>query len=169
MSSLKFAILQQRPFTDPCEEAFLALLYTADSLQRAFYRQIRSWGLTGTQYNVLRILRGAQPGGLTCAEIGSRMITAVPDITRLLARLNLLGFIRQHRDTADRRIVWTHIAPAGLDLLERMDPIVAVIPGQLLGHLDQAEITHLIALLEAARSGNPSAACDPSSGCPRRP
>jgi len=100
---------------------------------------------------VLRILRGAQPDGLTCSAIGSRMITAEPDITRLLGRLKSLKLIRQQRDSHDRRVVWTQIAAAGLKLLDEMDPIIQLIPGELLGHLDREELAELIRLLELAR------------------
>ena len=106
------------------EEALLNLMRTSDSLHRAFQRKTRDWGVTSTQYNVLRILRGAQPDGLTCAAIGSRMITAEPDITRLLSRLKALKLIRQHRDRHDRRVVWTQISEAGLELLRAMDPVI---------------------------------------------
>jgi DNA-binding MarR family transcriptional regulator len=99
---------------------------------------------------VLRILRGAQPRGLTCAAIGSRMITAEPDITRLLARLKGLKLIRQQRDRLDRRVVWTQISEAGLELLRSMDPVIERVPRELLGHMNQAELTELIRLLELA-------------------
>jgi DNA-binding MarR family transcriptional regulator len=151
MTSLKLEIVQERPFSSPREEAFLSLLRSADCLQRAFHLKTRGWGLTATQYNVLRILRGAQPDGLTCSAIGCRMITAVPDITRLLARLKALHFVRQQRDNADRRVVWTQITPAGLDLLGRMDPVIEEIPGELLGHMEDSAVAVLIQLLEAAR------------------
>ncbi len=94
---------------------------TTDCLHRAFQRRTRDWGITSTQYNVLRILRGAQPQGLTCSAIGDRMITAEPDITRLLARMKALKLINQQRDKHDRRVVWTQISAAGLELLGKMD------------------------------------------------
>lgn len=90
MAGLKREIAQERPFSSKEEEAFLNLLRTSDCLERAFQRSTRHWGITSTQYNVLRILRGAQPQGLTCSAIGDRMITAEPDITRLLARMKVL-------------------------------------------------------------------------------
>jgi DNA-binding MarR family transcriptional regulator len=107
--------------------------------------------VTSTQYNVLRILRGAQPRGLTCAAIGSRMITAEPDITRLLGRLKRLKLIRQQRDRHDRRVVWTQISEAGLELLRAMDPVIERVPRELLGHMSKAELAELIRLLELAR------------------
>jgi len=151
MTSLKLEIVQEPPFSSVEEEALLNLLRTADSLQRTFHLKTRDWGVTSTQYNVLRILRGAQPNGLTCSAIGSRMITAEPDITRLLARLKALKLVRQQRDRNDRRVVWTKISEAGLELLRRMDPLIVAIPRELLGHLDGAQLAELIRLLELAR------------------
>lgn len=151
MAGLKREIAQARPFSSIHEETFLNLLRTSDCLHRAFQRRSRDWGVTSTQYNVLRILRGAQPQGLTCSAIGERMITAVPDITRLLARLKALKLIRQRRDRRDRRVVWTHISEAGLKLLRTMDPEIQLAPRELLGHLNEAELAELTRLLELAR------------------
>jgi DNA-binding MarR family transcriptional regulator len=152
MTGLKHEIAQERPFSSQEEEALLNLLRTSDCLQRAFHCKTRNWGLTSTQYNVLRILRGAQPRGLTCSAIGGRMITADPDITRLLARLKGLKLIRQRHDSQDRRVVWTQISEAGLELLREMDPAINRIPGELLGHLNGDELAQLIRLLELART-----------------
>lgn len=151
MTGLKHEIAQQLPFTSMEEEALLNILRTADCLHRAFQRKTRDWGVTNTQYNVLRILRGAQPQGLTCTAIGDRMITAVPDITRLLSRLTSLKLIRQQRDRRDRRVVWTQISAAGLELLRQMDPVVQRTPKEMLGHLGEANLVELIRLLELAR------------------
>jgi DNA-binding MarR family transcriptional regulator len=151
MAGLKLEIVQEPPFSSVEEEALLNLLRTSDCLQRAFHRKTRDWGVTSTQYNVLRILRVAQPQGLTCSAIGSRMIAAEPDITRLLARLKGLKLIRQQRDSHDRRVVWTQISEAGLALLREMDPAIQQVPSELLGHLDGAELAELIRLLELAR------------------
>ncbi len=151
MAALKQEIAQERPFASAEEEALLNLLRTADCLQRAFQRMSREWGVTSTQYNVLRILRGSHPQGLTCSAIGDRMITAEPDITRLLARLKAQKLIRQHRDRHDRRVVWTQISEAGLDLLQQMDPLIQQEPKNLLGHLPEHDLTELTRLLELAR------------------
>ncbi|HUD15170.1 MAG TPA: MarR family transcriptional regulator [Terracidiphilus sp.] len=174
MTSLKLEIAQQPPFFSVEEEALLNLLRTADAMQRAFHRKTRGWGVTSTQYNVLRILRGAQPVGLTCSAIGDRMITADPDITRLLSRLKALKLVRQQRDKHDLRVVWTQISPAGLQLLKEMDPVIQKAPVELLGHLDKAELAELIRLLELARSRSEDSqspvSCDgercPISGAP---
>jgi DNA-binding MarR family transcriptional regulator len=159
MASLKLEIVQEPPFSSVEEEALLNLMRTSDCLHRAFHRKTRDWGVTSTQYNVLRILRGAHPNGLTCSAIGDRMITAEPDITRLLSRLKALKLIRQQRDGHDRRVVWTRISETGLQLLKEMDPLILKAPGELLGHLGKAELAEFIRLLELARSrcGEPQA------------
>ena len=79
------------------------------------------------------------------------MITAEPDITRLLARLKGLKLIRQQRDRHDKRVVWTQISESGLELLKAMDPVIDRVPRELLGHMKKAELIELIRLLEAAR------------------
>jgi len=151
MTGLKSEIAQERPFASDEEEALLNLLRTSDCLHRVFQRRTRDWGVTSTQYNVLRILRGAGSQGLTCSAIGDRMITAEPDITRLLARLKAMKLIRQQRDKHDRRVVWTHISATGLELLGKMDAVIEQIPRDLLGHLDRKDLSNLIRLLELAR------------------
>jgi DNA-binding MarR family transcriptional regulator len=151
LAGLKAEIEQSVPFASAEEEALLNLVRTSDRISRAMQRTIRPWGVTATQYNVLRILRGAGPEGLTCSEIGERMLTADPDITRLLRRLKALKLIRQHRDRQDRRVVRTEIAESGLRLLEEMDPVVKRAPQELLGHMSVQEIAELTRLLERAR------------------
>lgn len=151
MSSLRSEIAQNRPFSGPAEEALLNLIRTADCLQRAMQHRTRRWNITATQYNVLRILRGAHPSGLPCSAIGDRMIAADPDITRLLSRLKNLKLIRQARDKKDRRVVNTCISEAGLSLLAEMDPVVSKFPTDMLGPLGEEDLATLIRLLEAAR------------------
>ncbi len=151
MTGLKSEIEQEAPFRSAEEEAMLNLLRTSDYLGRELQRKIRPWGVTSTQYNVLRILRGAGPAGLTCSAIGRRMITAEPDITRLLGRMKALKLIRQQHDRHDRRVVWTQISEAGLRLLEEMDPVIAKVPQEMLGHMSAGDLEVLIRLLEQAR------------------
>lgn len=152
MASLKHEIQQNVPFVNLEEEALLNLVRTSDLLQRALQHKARDWGITTTQYNVLRILRGSQPTGLQCAAIGARMLTAEPDITRLLARLKVQKLIKQHRDHNDRRVVWTQISEAGLKLLGEMDPLITRLPKELIGHMSEAGLKELIRLLELART-----------------
>jgi DNA-binding MarR family transcriptional regulator len=151
MAALKQEIAQQRPFESVEEEALLNIMRTSDCLHRALQRKTKDWGITSTQYNVLRILRGAQPQGLTCSAVGDRMITAVPDITRLLARMKALKLIKQQRDKHDRRVVWTQISAAGLELLGKMDGEITRMPHDLIGHLNRQELAEFIRLLELAR------------------
>jgi DNA-binding MarR family transcriptional regulator len=156
VASLKREIAQKRPFSSAEEEAMLNLLRTADYFEHALQQRTRAWGVTSTQYNVLRILRGAggegsENEGLTCTAIGERMITAEPDITRLLGRLKVLKLIRQRRDKRDRRVVRTQIAEAGLELLAKMDAEIQSAPREMLAHMSAAEIAELIRLLEKAR------------------
>lgn len=165
MAGLKSEIAQELPFSSDEEEALLNLMRTSDCVQRVFQRRTRDWGVTSTQYNVLRILRGAGTKGLTCSAIGDRMITAEPDITRLLARLKAMKLIRQQRDKHDRRVVWTHISAAGLELLGSMDAEITQIPRDLLGHLDRKDLSDLIRLLELARKhcGDGQVSCEAGS------
>lgn len=151
MAALKHEIAQQQPFSGPAEEALLNVLRTADCLERAFQHRTRPWGITSTQYNVLRILRGAEPQGLNCTAIGDRMITAVPDITRLLERLTALKLIHRQRDKKDRRVMRTRISASGLELLRQMDPVILAAPKDLLGHLGKKDLAELTRLLESAR------------------
>jgi DNA-binding MarR family transcriptional regulator len=151
LASLKREIAQGKPFSSLEEEAILNLLRTADFFARAIQHRTRAWGITTTQYNVLRILRGAAREGLTCNAIGERMIAEEPDITRLLGRLKVLRLIRQRRDPRDRRVVRTQIAEAGGELLRKMDAEMEKAPKELLAHLSKAELAETIRLLEKAR------------------
>ncbi len=153
MTSLRTEIERRRPLSGLEEAALLNLRRASDGFERALQRRTRAWGITATQYNVLRILRGAHPLGLACAAIGQRMIAAEPDITRLLGRLKTIKLVRQRRDRSDRRVVWTQITSAGLELLRAMDPVIERMPKELLGHMSAAEIAELNRLLELAHKG----------------
>jgi DNA-binding MarR family transcriptional regulator len=135
----------------PEEAAFLDLLRTTDLLSRHLTRVLKTEDLSPTQYNVLRILRGA-PEGLPCGEIASRMITRDPDITRLLDRLEKRGLISRCRETKDRRMVLTRIGPEGLKLLARLDEPVREAHREQLGHLGRERLRALTELLRACRS-----------------
>jgi DNA-binding MarR family transcriptional regulator len=134
------------------EAAYLDLLRTTDMLSRPLAELLRTEDLSSTQYNALRILRGS-PEGLTCGEIAIRMITRDPDITRLLDRLEKRALVLRGRDGKDRRVVLTRIAPAGLDVLGRLDGPVREAHRKLLGHLGAARLRALAELLEACRAG----------------
>ena len=131
--------------------AFLDLLRTCDLLSRGFAQILKNEDLSATQYNVLRILRGA-PEGWTCGEIASRMITRDPDITRLLDRLEKRGLISRRRESKDRRMVKTRITPEGLKLLARLDEPVQDAHRRQLGHLGRERLRALAELLLAARA-----------------
>lgn len=135
----------------PEETAFLDLFRTCDLLSRGPAEVLKTEDLSPTQYNVLRILRGA-PKGLPCGEIAGRMITRDPDITRLLDRLAKRGLIARRRETKDRRVVLTRIAPEGLEVLARLDGPIQQSHRQQLGHLGRERLKKLADLLEAARS-----------------
>jgi len=144
---------QTKPFPTLETEAILNLQKTADVLSREVEALLKPYAISGTQYNVLRILRGAEPGGLKCSEIGERMVTHDPDITRLLDRIEKRGFIVRAREEKDRRVVRTRISRSGLELLARMDLPVEQSGRRLLGHMGPERLNQLIELLEAARDG----------------
>jgi len=134
------------------EVAFLELSRTTDMLSRRLSGLLKAEDLSSTQYNVLRILRGA-PDGLPCGEIGNRMITRDPDITRLLDRLEKRELIARSRDSHDRRMVMAKITPEGLKLLARMDEPVREGHRSQLGHLGRERLRLLTELLLDARAG----------------
>jgi DNA-binding MarR family transcriptional regulator len=135
----------------PEEATFLELLRTSDMLSRGLIQVLKGGDLSATQYNVLRILRGA-PEGLPCGEIAHRMITRDPDITRLLDRLEKRSLTSRCRETKDRRMVITRITPEGLKLLARLDEPVLEAHRQQLGHLGRERLRTLTGLLQAARA-----------------
>lgn len=138
--------------TPPCPEemAYLELLRTSDLHTRNLSNLLKTEDLSSTQYNVLRILRGASDV-LPCGEIGNRMITRDPDITRLLDRLEKRGLISRCRETKDRRMVMVRITPDGIQLLSRMDEPVRDAHRAQLGHLGRERLKALTELLKVAR------------------
>jgi len=132
------------------EAAFLDLLRTSDMLSRRLVGVLKPAELSMTQYNVLRILRGAHEG-LPCGEIAGRMITRDPDITRLLDRMEKRGLVSRCRETKDRRMVLTRITPAGLKALTELDEPVLEAHRNQLGHLGSKRLRALAELLRAAR------------------
>jgi len=130
------------------ETTFLSVQRTAGLWMQALAQRLRSVGLTPTQYNVLRILRGVGSDSLTCGEIGERMVNPVPDVTRLVDRLVARQLARKARDEADRRVVRVEITPAGLELLDALDERVLGWLGELLEPLGEEEMRQLCHLLE---------------------
>lgn len=133
------------------EEALLNILRTADRLTLTIQKKLRPYGITMTQYNVLRILRGAGPDGLTCSTIGNLMVAHDPDITRLLGRLEKLKLVRRRRNKKDRRQVCTQISEKGLERLAELDGFVDQTNRELLGHFSAESMSQMICLLERAR------------------
>jgi DNA-binding MarR family transcriptional regulator len=141
---------KRRRTASPEEITFLELCRTTDMLSRKVAEALKREELSPNQYNVLRILRGA-PEGLPCGEIGSRMITRDPDITRLLDRLEKRSLIFRWRETRDRRIVMARITPAGMELLASLDEPVREVHRSQLGHVGRERLTILKELLQVAR------------------
>jgi len=151
MVRLKEELKQNLPFRSVEQEAYLSLLRTAGALETDVEAKLNEFGLTGTQYNALRILRGAGAEGLPCSEIGERMITRDPDITRLLNRLEKRGFVTRARGKADRRVIYGKITTAGLKLLRQMDEPIEKYGKEILKHVGQEKLAQLVELLELVR------------------
>ena len=149
---LQSEIKQKAPFASVEEEVYLNLLRTGDALSKNLEDLLRTSGLSGTQYNVLRILRGAGCQGLTCGETGERMVTHDPDITRLLDRLEKRNLITRSRDSRDRRVVTTRITRQGLRLLDKLDKPVVDLHRSLFRHMAQRDLKKLSSLLEKVRA-----------------
>jgi DNA-binding MarR family transcriptional regulator len=151
-TQLKDEIRQTKPFGSLEQEAHLSIERTAAVLTHAMAEALKEHGVTSTQYNVLRILRGAGPQGLCRGEVRDRLVAQVPDVTRLLDRLEAAGLVARERGTDDRRYVTTRVTPQGLRLLERLDEPVGALHRDLLGHLEPDELNTLIALLARVRT-----------------
>lgn len=146
--------IARRPRRSACpeEDAYLDLARTTDILSRPLAQLLKAKDLSPAQYNILRILRGS-PDGLNCSEVGDRMITRDPDITRLLDRLEKRGLISRNRGDKDRRVVLARITAAGLHLLAGLDDPISNMHRKLLGHLGPARLKALATLLAVCRRG----------------
>jgi DNA-binding MarR family transcriptional regulator len=143
---------QGRPFRSREEEALLNVLRTADALTQRLAAALKPFDLTPSQYNVLRILRGAGAEGSRCGEIAERLVAHDPDVTRLLDRLERAGLVARTRDATDRRVVRTKITPEGRDALERADGPVDAVSAMHFGVLGTPALGQLITALEAVRT-----------------
>ena len=144
---------QQRRSTPSLHQAaFVSLARTNALLSDGIDQALSARGLSSTQYNVLRILRGAGPQGLCRNEIGERLITRMPDVTRLLDRMEARGLVSRLRSTEDRRLVNTTLTEQGRALVDQLDPEVDGLHREQLGHLTSAELRTLTDLLERART-----------------
>lgn len=133
------------------DQAFILIQKTADALAQEVEQFLKRSGLTGTQYNVLRILRGAGPEGLACSSIGEKMISHDPDMTRLLDRMQKRGLITRHRQSNDRRVVKTRITSQGLALLKRLDRPVHKLHRQQFEGVSQQRLKTLLESLGQVR------------------
>jgi DNA-binding MarR family transcriptional regulator len=147
---LQRELKKRQPFDAAEQEAMLSLVRTSDRLQIRFSRLFREYGLTSSQYNVLRILRG-EGRPLPCLEVADRLVAAVPAITGLIDRLEAMELVARQRSTEDRRVVHVAITARGLELVAQLDQPVLDLHLALLGHLSHAELKELIRLLEKAR------------------
>lgn len=144
-------IRQNKPFSTVEEEAVLNITRTAEVLGRQMAEFLKGYALSSAQYNILRILRGAGKEGITCSELGDRLVTRDPDVTRLLDRMETRGLVKRERSKEDRRVVVTTIAKDGLDLVNSMDePLRSLLKGGL-GKLKKKDMLELIELLEQVR------------------
>jgi DNA-binding MarR family transcriptional regulator len=150
MGRLQDEVRKKNPFASLEEEAMLNLARTNDRVQIQFERLFREFGITPSQYNILRILRGeARP--MPVLEIAERTVTVVPGITGLVDRLERAEFVCRRRCTEDRRVIFVEITAQGLAVLARIDRPVLELNRQLLGHLVHKELKELIRLLEKIR------------------
>jgi DNA-binding MarR family transcriptional regulator len=140
----------------------LKLLRTADRVAIAHARLLATYGLTSSQYNILRVLRGT--GRLPILEIASRLVTAVPGITGLIDRLEAKSLVRRERCDADRRVVYVAILPDALALLGRLDEPVDALNRRLMGPLSSSELDRLIVLLDQVRRGLAESSDRPPEG-----
>lgn len=153
VSKLREEIKQTKPFAGLEQEALLNVQRTSAYVTRAGQQILKRHGLTEPQYNVLRILRGAGIGGLRCMEIGERMISRDPDISRLMERLQYHRLLERRRDSKDRRAIYSRITDAGLKVLEELDPEMTAASHVVLGHMNAEKLKLLIELLEEVRAG----------------
>ncbi|MGK2962215.1 MAG: MarR family winged helix-turn-helix transcriptional regulator [Gemmatimonadaceae bacterium] len=149
---LRQELKQEKPFRSLHQEAQLNLARTANLLTDGFEQMLKPYGITGTQYNVLRILRGAEPAGLCRHEVSARLLNRMPDATRLLDRMEEAGLVTRARGTEDRRMVKTHITERGMELVDSLDAAVEAEHLKQLGHLSREQLATLIELLTLVRS-----------------
>jgi DNA-binding MarR family transcriptional regulator len=153
-SSLAAAIKQGKPFKSPQQELYISIAKTASELSLSIERFLRPYGLTQIAYNVLRILQGSAPEGLGRNEISERMITAAPDMTRLLDRMERDGLVVRTRGQEDKRQVATTITQAGKDLLTRVEAPLLKLHAEQFAKLSAAEVRAATQWLGVLRDAN---------------
>ena len=149
--TLRTELQQRKPFNSIEQEATLSIARTEAALRDPLEELLKEAGVSLTQYNVLRILRGAGPEGLTRNEIRDRLINRMPDVTRLLDRMEEAGWVSRVRETEDRRCVATHLTRSGRTLVDSLDSPVQEEHARRLGHLTRTQLRTLIELLSLAR------------------
>src|SRR5215211_3383729 len=149
--TLRDEIKQKKPFESLEQEAQLNVIRTSSLLLDEIEQLLRPYGITATQYNVLRILRGSEPGGLCRNELRDRMLTRMPDMTRLLDRMEEAGLVARAREDEDRRMVRSRITAMGLEILDKLDDVVAAEHKRRLQHLDADQLRTLIDILTTIR------------------
>ena len=138
------------------DQLFVAILKAADFLSQEANQLIKAAGLTAAQYNVLRILRGAEPDGLPCRGVAERMISRDPDMTRLLDRMEKHNLITRQRQKDDRRIIKTRVTPEGLKVLKKLDRPVHDLHQRQFHHMTAASLKQLAALLAEVGKREPT-------------
>jgi DNA-binding MarR family transcriptional regulator len=165
--TLQAELRQRKPFSSLEQEAMLSIARTAAQLEHTTAEALKPHGITPTQYNALRILRGAGPDGLCRNEVRDRLVARVPDATRLLDRVEAMGLVLRAREGVDRRFVRARITAAGLGLLSRLDGAIVELHHRQLGHLGHRKLATLIELLDDAREA-PAPPVAGSSSSPTR-
>jgi DNA-binding MarR family transcriptional regulator len=150
-STLREELKQNKPFNSIEQEALLSVVRTSAALMDKFELFLRPYAITSTQYNVLRILRGAEPEGLCRNELRDRMLTRMPDVTRLLDRMEEAGLVERTRDNEDRRMVTSRITKKALQLLATLDPLVVENEKHFFAGISQDQIETLIEVLNSIR------------------
>ena len=149
--TLRAELQQRKPFNSLEQEATLNIARTEAALREPLEEVLKGAGVSLTQYNVLRILRGAGPEGLTRNEIRDRLIDRMPDVTRLLDRMEEAGWVSRVREVDDRRCVATHLTRSGRSLVDSLDAPVQEEHARRLGHMTKTQLRTLIDLLSLAR------------------
>jgi DNA-binding MarR family transcriptional regulator len=152
VTTLAEEIKQTKPFTSLEQEAQLSIIRTGASLLDEIEQFLKPYGITATQYNVLRILRGSEPNGLCRNELRDRMLTRMPDMTRLLDRMEEAGLVGRAREDEDRRMVRSRISSTGLELLADLDSVTQREEKRRYGHLNDDQLRTLIDLLAIVRN-----------------
>jgi DNA-binding MarR family transcriptional regulator len=152
--SLQEELRQSKPFSSLQQEAFLSVVRTTAALTDQVEDLLKPYGISGTQFNVLRILRGAGAGGLCRNELRDRMLTRMPDMTRLLDRMEEAGLVTRSRERDDRRMVLTRITERGRELLQQVDGPMSELHEEQLARLTDPQLRSLIDLLTRVRESN---------------